>query len=515
MAVHDLVAILDFGAQYSMLIARRVREANVYCEILPYNTTAETLKSKNVKGIILSGGPNSVYDDVSPQPDQSIWKMGVPILGICYGMQLIAKELKGDVKKGHKKEYGKAELQIDDQENIFAGIPDKIQCWMSHGDSVSKLPESFRSIAHTQNTPNAAIGSDELKMFGVQFHPEVVHTPMGHDIIKNFLYVVCAVKPTWTTEHYIETATREIKEKIGKEKILCALSGGVDSTTVAALVHKAVGDQLTCMFIDQGFMRKDEAKKIKELISKHFKIKVYYIDASERFYNKLNGVADPEQKRKLIGTEFIRVFEEEAKKLGKIPYLAQGTLYPDVIESAVPSKTTTAHTIKTHHNVGGLPEKMGFKLIEPLRLLFKDEVRALGRDLGVTEEIISRQPFPGPGLAIRIIGEVTPERVKILQEVDDIIVSEIKNAGFYKKLWQSFGVLLPIRTVGVMGDQRTYLNTVAVRAVTSVDAMTADWARLPYDLLETISTRIVNECPLVNRVVYDISSKPPSTIEWE
>jgi len=492
-----------------------VREANVYCEILPYNTSADTLKKRNVKGIILSGGPNSVYDKDAPHPDPAIWHLGVPILGICYGMQLIAKELKGDVRKGHKHEYGKASLEIDDPENIFAGLPEKIKCWMSHGDSVSKLPDGFKVIGHTENTPHAAIGSETKNIYGVQFHPEVVHTPQGSEIIKNFLYVVCGIKPTWTTEHYIEAASKELKAVIGKEKILCALSGGVDSTTVAALVHKALGNQLTCMFIDQGFMRKDEAKKIKELCSRHFKIHIVYIDASKRFFDKLKGVVDPEKKRKVIGTEFIRVFEEEAKKLGEMPYLAQGTLYPDVIESAVPSKVTTAHTIKTHHNVGGLPKDIKFKLVEPLRKLFKDEVRALGKDLGVPEDIIMRQPFPGPGLAIRIIGEVTPERVKILQEVDDIIGTEIKKAGFYKKLWQSFGVLLPIRTVGVMGDKRTYLNTIAVRAVTSVDAMTADWARLPYDLLEIISNRIVNECPLVNRVVYDISSKPPSTIEWE
>src|SRR3989339_36682 len=515
MAEHSLVVILDFGAQYSMLIARRVREANVYCEILPYNTPAKELKRRNVKGIILSGGPNSVYDKNAPHPDPQLWNLNVPILGICYGMQLIAEALKGKVKKGKKREYGNAEIRIDPSNALFSGLPQSISCWMSHGDSVSKLPPGFIAIGHTKNTPNAAIGSSKKNIFGVQFHPEVVHTPLGSEIIVNFLYKICAIKPTWTTEHYIETACRSLKETLGKQKILCALSGGVDSTTVAALVHKAVGKQLTCMFIDQGFMRKNEAKKIKELISKNFRIKVFYIDASQRFYEKLNGVIDPEQKSKLIGTEFIRVFEEEAKKLGKIPFLAQGTLYPDVIESAVPSKVTTAHTIKTHHNVGGLPEKMGFKLVEPLRLLFKDEVRLLGKDLAIAEEIITRQPFPGPGLAIRIIGEVTPERVKILQEVDDIIVTEIKNAGYYKKLWQSFGVLLPIRTVGVMGDQRTYLNTVAVRAVTSVDAMTADWARLPYELLEKISNRIVNECPLVNRVVYDISSKPPSTIEWE
>ncbi|MFC1496806.1 glutamine-hydrolyzing GMP synthase [Candidatus Margulisiibacteriota bacterium] len=513
---HDLLVILDFGAQYSMLIARRVREANVYCEILPHDTSAEELKQRKVKGIILSGGPSSVYEKKAPKPDVGIWTLDVPIFGICYGTQLMAKKFGGAVKHSSKREYGKTELSIDDPENIFAGIPETTSCWMSHGDSVSKLPTGFKTIAHTKNTKHAAIGSDEKKLYGVQFHPEVVHTPLGTEIIKNFLYVVCDIKPTWTTKHYAEAASAEIKEQIGKEKILCALSGGVDSSTVAALVHKAVGNQLTCMFIDQGFMRKNEAKKIKELFAKHFKIHLIHIDAAKRFYDKLNGIADPEKKRILIGNEFIRVFEEEAKKIGHIPFLAQGTLYPDVIESAVPGRSvTTAHTIKTHHNVGGLPKDISFKIIEPLRKLFKDEVRALGRELGVPEDIISRQPFPGPGLAIRIIGEVTPERVKILQEVDDIIVTEIKKAGLYKKLWQSFGVLLPIRTVGVMGDKRTYLNTIAVRAVTSTDAMTADWARIPYDILEKISNRIINECPEVNRVVYDISSKPPSTIEWE
>ena len=388
---------------------------------------------------------------------------------------------------------------------------------MSHGDSVEHLPPGFITLASTDSCKNAAIGNDESNIYGVQFHPEVVHTPKGIELIKNFVYVVCGVKPTWTTKNFIDEQVKLIREKVGKEKVLLALSGGVDSTTVAALLHKAIGDQLTCMFIDQGFMRKNEAAKIESLFLSKFKINFIHINAAEKFFNGLKGVADPEEKRKIIGENFIRTFETEAKKLGDIPYLGQGTLYPDVIESAVPGTTTgkVAKKIKTHHNVGGLPEKMGFKLIEPLRLLFKDEVRALGLELGVPEEIISRQPFPGPGLAIRIIGEVTEERVKILQEVDDIVVGEIKIAGLYKKIWQSFAVLLPIRTVGVMGDKRTYLNTVAIRAVTSKDAMTADWARLPYDLLEKMSTRIVNEIPEVNRVVYDISSKPPSTIEWE
>jgi len=388
---------------------------------------------------------------------------------------------------------------------------------MSHGDTVISLPEGFKQLAHTDNTKFAAIGSPDKKIFGVQFHPEVVHTPKGIEIIKNFVYVVCGVKPTWTTKNFIEEQVNLIRTKVGQEKVLLALSGGVDSTTVAALLHKSIGDQLICMFIDQGFMRKNEAKKIESLFLSKFKINFIHINAAAKFFSQLKGVTDPEQKRKIIGENFIRTFEIEAKKLGDIPYLGQGTLYPDVIESAVPGTTIgkVAKKIKTHHNVGGLPEKMGFKLIEPLRLLFKDEVKTLGLELGVPKEIISRQPFPGPGLAIRIIGEVTEKRVKILQEVDDIVVGEIKIAGLYKKVWQSFAVLLPIRTVGVMGDKRTYLNTVAIRAVTSSDAMTADWARLPYDLLEKISNRIVNEIPEVNRVVYDISSKPPSTIEWE
>ncbi|MBI5700602.1 glutamine-hydrolyzing GMP synthase [Candidatus Saganbacteria bacterium] len=516
MSKHDLIVVLDFGAQYSMLIARRVRECNVYCEILPYNTTVEELKKRNVKGIILSGGPSSVYEKNAPHPDPNIFKSGIPILGICYGVQLIGKAFGGEVKEGSIKEYGKTQLTINDEVNLFAGLPNEIQTWMSHGDSVVKLPDGFVGLGHTEHTQNAAIGDHTRKIYGVQFHPEVVHTPQGFEIIKNFVYIVSDCKPTWTTANFIDQSVKEIQATLGKERILCALSGGVDSTTVAALVHKAVGEQLTCMFIDQGFMRKNEAKKIEELFTSKFKIHFIHINASERFYEKLKGISDPEEKRHRIGNEFIRVFEEEAKKLGHLPYLAQGTLYPDVIESAVPGlSATTAVRIKTHHNVGGLPKDIKFKLIEPLKKLFKDEVRALGRDLGVPDEIISRQPFPGPGLAIRIIGEVTKERVKILQDVDDIVVSEIKAAGYYKKVWQSFGVLLPIRTVGVMGDKRTYLNTVAIRSVTSTDAMTADWSKLPYELLEKMSSRIINECPEINRVVYDISSKPPSTIEWE
>jgi len=514
---HDLVVILDFGAQYSQLIARRVRECNVYSEILPYDTPLSKLREKNTKAIILSGGPGSVYEKDAPRPDKDLLTSGIPMLGICYGVQLMAEYLGGKVSPGSKKEYGKTELLIDDNSDLFAGMLTSTECWMSHGDKVTQLPEGFKRLAHTQSTEFAAIGNNEKKMYGVQFHPEVVHTPRGMDMIKNFLYLMADAKPTWTTKSYIERSVEELKSTIGKEKILLALSGGVDSTTVAALVQKAVGDQLYCMFIDQGFMRRNEGQKINDTFTKKFKIKNFiYVDASKRFYEKLEGVSDPEEKRKKIGTEFIRTFEEEAKKLGNIPYLAQGTLYPDVIESAVPGGSSkAAHTIKTHHNVGGLPKDIKFKIIEPLRLLFKDEVRILGIELGVPEEIVYRQPFPGPGLAIRIIGEVTKQRIDILQRADEIVMDEIRKAGFYKKLWQSFAVLLPIRTVGVMGDKRTYLNTVAMRAVTSTDAMTADWAKLPYELLEVISNRIVNELPEVNRVVYDISSKPPSTIEWE
>jgi GMP synthase (glutamine-hydrolysing) len=515
MEKHDLIVVLDFGAQYSMLIARRVRECNVYSELLPYNTTLEELKKRDVKGIILSGGPGSVYEKDAPKLDPRIWESGIPILGICYGMQLMAKELGGDVKSGKLREYGKAQLVIDDHTNLFAGQGKELTSWMSHGDSVTALPEGFNILAHTESTKIAAMGSKEKRLYGVQFHPEVGHTQNGTEMIKNFVYIVCNCEATWTTKSFIERAIEKTRATVGNEKILLGLSGGVDSTTVAVLLHKAVGDQLTCVFIDQGFMRKDEAKKIVAMFTKHFKINLIHVDASQKFYQKLAGVTDPEKKRHTIGNEFIYSFEEEAKKLGKISFLAQGTLYPDVVESAVKGMKNSTARIKTHHNVGGLPEKMNFKLVEPLKKLFKDEVRAIGREMGIPEEIISRQPFPGPGLAIRIIGEVTPERVRILQEVDDIVVSEVKNAGYYKKVWQSFAVLLPIRTVGVMGDKRTYLNTIAIRAVTSSDAMTADWARLPYELLEKISGRIINETPEINRVVYDISSKPPSTIEWE
>ncbi|MFT5170428.1 MAG: GMP synthase (glutamine-hydrolyzing) [Candidatus Marinamargulisbacteria bacterium] len=511
-----MIAILDFGSQYSKLIARKIRELNVYCEILPHDITAETLKAKKPEGIILSGGPNSVFDKDTPVCDKSILEMNIPILGICYGMQLMANMLGGEVIRGDKHEYGKANLYIDNNFDLFEGLWMEMVIWMSHGDSVVRLPEGFIRLGHTENCPIAAMANTKDKRYGVQFHPEVVHTPKGKALLQNFLFRICKAKATWTTQSYARSAISDIKSKVKHEKVLCALSGGVDSTTVAALLKLAIGNRLTCMFIDQGFMRKNEAETIKKTFSKQFEINLIYIDARERFFNKLEGVTDPEEKRKRIGEEFIRVFEEESKKLeGEFPFLAQGTLYPDVIESAGSEISKTAHTIKSHHNVGGLPKDMDFKIIEPLRVFFKDEVRKLGLEIGVPEEIISRQPFPGPGLAIRILGEVTRERVSVLQEADAIVLEEVKAAGLYKKLWQSFAVLLPIKSVGVQGDKRTYQDAICLRAVTSEDAMTANWAPLPYELLEKISSRVINEIPQVNRVVYDISSKPPATIEWE
>lgn len=514
-----MILVLDFGSQYSQLIARRIRECNVYSELVSHDISLAKVKEFNPEGIILSGGPASVYENGSPRFTPGLLEMGIPVLGICYGMQLIVDTLGGKVE-GHpeKREYGKAFLRVDNTSDLFLGIEDSFMAWMSHGDSCVKLPKGFRKIASTESLENAAIENKEQRIYGVQFHPEVVHTVKGIDIIKNFVFNICQAQRSWTMANYIETEVKRIRETVGAGKVLLGLSGGVDSTTVAALLHKAIGDQLICMFIDQGFMRKDEAKRVVDMISKYMHIKLVHVDASARFFEKVKGVSDPEQKRKLIGNEFVRTFEAEARKIGDFQFLAQGTLYPDVIESAVHGGTQakTAVKIKTHHNVGGLPADMKFKLIEPLRWLFKDEVRKLGRELGLHEDLINRHPFPGPGLAIRIIGDITPERVRILQEADSIVMTEIKAAGLYEQIWQVPVVLLPtIRTVGVMGDQRTYGMTCVVRCVTSEDAMTARIAHLPWELLEKISSRIINEVPEITRVCYDISSKPPATIEWE
>lgn len=507
------ILILDFGSQYTQLIARRVREHKVYCEIHPYNIGFGKIKSFGAKGIILSGGPSSVYDKDAPTVDKALFDLGLPVLGICYGMQLMTHLLGGLVAKAQRREYGRAEISMDDSSDLFKGLSRSEVVWMSHGDRIERFPEGFKSIAHTDNSPVAAMEDENRRFYGVQFHPEVVHTPKGKELLKNFLFEICGCKPTWTMGSFIKSQIGEIRERIGDMGVICGLSGGVDSAVTAVLIHKAIGDQLTCIFVDNGLLRAGEAKKVEEVFRRHFHINLIAVDASKRFLAKLKGVEDPEKKRKLIGNEFIHVFEEEALKLKDIGFLAQGTLYPDVIES-VSFKGPSA-TIKSHHNVGGLLEKMSLRLVEPMRELFKDEVRAVGRELGMPNEVIDRQPFPGPGLAIRVLGEVTKERLEILRNADVAILDEIKKAGFYTKMWQSFAVLLPVKTVGVMGDERTYENVIALRAVESLDGMTADWVRLPYDLLAGISNRVINEVKGVNRVVYDISSKPPSTIEWE
>lgn len=516
----QMLVILDFGSQYSELIARRIRETEVYSEVLSYRTTPEQLRQLNPKGIILSGGPSSVYDKGAPACDPGIWDLGIPVLGVCYGMQLMVKQLGGQVERAERGEYGKAALIIDDAADILADVTDKSTMWMSHGDSVTQLPNGFEVLAHTDNTPQAAIAHPTKHFYGVQFHPEVVHSTEGKSLIQNFVYSICKCEPTWTTEAFVEEAIREVRAKVGDQKVLLALSGGVDSSTLAFLLHKAIGDQLTCMFIDQGFMRKREPERLIEIFNNRFHINVEYIDAGDRFISKMKGVTDPEEKRKIIGHEFIRVFEEESTRLGPFDYLAQGTLYPDVIESAdtnVDPQTgeKVAVKIKSHHNVGGLPKDLRFKLIEPLRKLFKDEVRKVGTAVNLPDDIVRRHPFPGPGLAIRILGEVTPERLQILREADYIIRQEIRRSDSYHDFWQAFGVLLPVRSVGVMGDQRTYAYPIVLRLVSSEDGMTADWSRAPYELLESISNRVVNEVDGVNRVVYDITSKPPGTIEWE
>lgn len=507
----EVVLVLDFGGQYNQLIARRVREAHVYSEMISYRTPLEEIKARQPKGIIFSGGPASVNQAGSPQVDPQIYELGIPILGICYGMQLMTVQLGGSVEHPDIKEYGNAELTLLDGGGIWQELAGYRQCWMSHGDSVRRLPPGFKIMGHTAHTPVAAMMDGERKFFGVQFHPEVKHTPDGQNMLEQFLFDVCGCQGDWTMQSFIDTQVSNIRQQVGKRRVLCALSGGVDSSVAAVLVHKAVGEQLTCIFVDHGFMRKDEAKQVKKIFSEQFQLDLVFVEAQDRFLAKLAGVSDPEVKRKTIGNEFIRLFEDEAQKLGEIDLLVQGTLYPDIVESG----TDTAETIKTHHNVGGLPEDMQFELIEPLRLLFKDEVRAVGLELGLPLEIVQRQPFPGPGLAIRIMGEVNREKLDILREADAIILDEVRKAGLYQDLWQSFAVLPSVKSVGVMGDGRTYAYPIVLRAVTSEDAMTADWARLPYELLDKISRRIVNEVKGVNRVVYDITSKPPGTIEWE
>ncbi len=510
----DTIAVLDFGSQFAQLIARRVRELNVYSELLPHDTPMAELERRGVKAVILSGGPSSVYDADAPRADPALWSGRIPVLGICYGLQLMAHELGGEVVPSAKREYGPATVSLTDGDGLFAGLDGEQPVWMSHGDAILRPPEGFRATAQTDASPYAALIDPDRNLYGIQFHPEVVHTPIGRDVLRNFVIGIAGARPNWTAANLVETTVAEIRERVGDGHVICALSGGVDSAVAATLVHRAIGDQLTCIYVDHGLMRKQESELLRATFAEHFGMRLAMVDARERFLRRLAGVEDPEQKRRIIGDEFIRVFEEEAAELGQIDFLTQGTLYPDVIESTT-AETKTAQKIKTHHNVGGLPADLRFKLIEPLRYLFKDEVRRVGLELGLPEAIVQRQPFPGPGLAIRIIGEVTTERLTTLREADWIVIDEIKAAGLYRSLWQSFAILTPVRSVGVMGDGRTYANVVAVRAVTSDDGMTADWARLPYEVLARISSRIVNEVPGVNRVVYDISSKPPATIEWE
>jgi len=519
------IVVLDFGAQYSQLIARRIREQKIFSVVLPFNATLEEIRSYHPVGIILSGGPSSVYDKNAPHANKSVFELGLPVLGICYGLQFMVYALGGKVRPAAKREYGHAQVEIQQADSqLFQGLPSQLSVWMSHGDSAEELPAGFRLTAKTPNAV-AAIENAERMLWAVQFHPEVHHTPLGADILRNFAVNICGAKPSWTPQHFIDATVAQVRQQVGNGRAICALSGGVDSSVAAVLVDRALRDasgksRLTCVFVNNGVLRKNEFEKVQQNLRDHLGLNLVAVDATERFMKKLAGVTDPEKKRKIIGNEFIEVFDDEAKRLlqnnkeeGEVEWLVQGTLYPDVIESR--SVRGPSEVIKSHHNVGGLPEKMKLKLIEPLKDLFKDEVRRIGRDLGMPEDILQRQPFPGPGLAVRILGEVTKERADLLRECDEVVVSEIKKAGLYQKIWQSFAVLLPVMSVGVMGDQRTYAYTCAVRAVHSEDGMTADWVPLPYEVLKTISNRIVNEVRGVNRVVYDITSKPPGTIEWE
>lgn len=507
----ELILIIDFGGQYNQLIARRVRECGVYCEIIPYTYTIDKIKAKEPKGIIFTGGPNSVYEDKAPKIDKEIFELGVPVLGICYGHQLMAHSLGGEVMGAKTREYGKTDIVINNERSLFKNIILNEKCWMSHTDYVAKVPEGFNIIANTIGCEIAAMENEERKLYGVQFHPEVEHTPFGQQMLKNFLYEICKVKGDWSMSSFAEDKIKAIKERVGNREVLCALSGGVDSSVAAVMVHKAIGKQLTCVFVDHGLLRKDEGDQVENIFKKQFDMNLIRVNASDRFLGKLKGVSEPEKKRKIIGEEFIRVFEEEAKKLGQIDFLVQGTIYPDVVESG----TGTSAMIKSHHNVGGLPEDLGFELIEPLRELFKDEVRKVGEELGIPHNLVWRQPFPGPGLAIRVLGDITEEKLEIVREADAIFREEVALNGLEGEIWQYFACLPNIQSVGVMGDERTYSHTVALRAVTSSDGMTSDWAKIPYEVLDKVSRRIVNEVNGVNRIVYDITSKPPSTIEWE